>query len=144
MLANLFGKPTQQNYEVLNNEVAKMKPYEVPPPPQFVFNAMTGVRPHQCFKAAQAFIKSNLYAPLPMVYVYCFWSEIPFIDHAFVLINEQTVYDGVLNKFYYKDDYYREMQIVEIRRKTPPQVIKEHANSFDISQDDWTARLKHM
>lgn len=144
MLLNYFGKPTERTYKILHKQIQKMKLFEVAPPPNVVYEGKMGIRPHQCFETAQKFIRANLVNFLPMVYVYCFWSEEPLLDHAFVLINEQIIYDGVLNKFYNKDDYYRECRIVEVRRKTPAQVIDEHTNSFDISQKDWTARLKYM
>lgn len=144
MLSNNFGKPTIRTYEILNKQIDQMKRFEVSPPKGVNYDEHSGVKPHRCFETAQNFINVNLVNFLPMVYVYCFWSEEPLMDHAFVLINQQIVYDGVLNKFYNKDDYYREMRIVEVRIKTPAQVVDEHANSFDISQKDWTARLKYM
>ena len=143
-MINVFYKPTHQTFQILEKEAELLKQYEVTPPSWVKYDSTRPIRPHRCFEMAQSFVRKNIDTTNELVYIYCFWSERKFVDHAFVLINNEIVYDGVYNKFYNKEDYYRENEIVEIRRKSPKQVIEEHARSFDISQDDWTARLKYM
>ena len=132
--------PYQEAYTRLMESRERISEYEVSEPEGINMEEKKRViRPHKCFEMAQRFIySSDKEIHDRLVYVYGLWTKSQH-EHAWIEIDGNVVYDGVLNRYYQKDGYYKHNYVTVIRKKVPKEVMSEHFGVYSASEDDLLA-----
>ena len=132
--------PYEETYKGLAQIREKMSKYEVSEPDGInMKEAKRIIRPHRCFEMAQKFVyNSSKEIRDRLTYVYGLWSKGQH-EHAWIEIDNNVVYDGVLNRYYEKEGYYFYNDIAVIRKKDTDTVIKEHFGNYSASENDLLA-----
>lgn len=83
--------------------------------------------PRQCWERAWKYLSAHPEIPEAML-VHGKWHTL--FDHAWVELPGDIVFDGVMQRFYGKEDYYREFETIKIAEYTLEEAI-ENVSRYD-------------
>lgn len=115
----------------IKEDIEKMQPFEIEPPDKYKTGKAKRYYEKQCFKKAYDYmINLDPDGGILVQGLYTKWS----IPHSWVELPGDIVFDGVLQRFYNKQDYYREQKAVKVVEFTLKQACQEARRTRNIGK----------
>lgn len=117
--------PKEAALNISLEDQRQLKRYEVIADDKYAIELSENIKPKECYVEAFRFLADSDY-PADMTLVHGKYKPSIinlYAGHAWVVINENIVFDGVLQAFYKKDKYYEFYEIIEDNRYTKSEMF---------------------
>jgi len=126
-----MSKRTPLIMQAIQKDIDQMKPFEIEPPDQYKTGKAKRYYEKQCHKKAWDYMVYSNHEEGVMVQGLHSDMGVP---HSWVELPDDIVFDGVLQRFYNKDDYYRERQIIKIVEFTLKEILQKYEETGNIGE----------
>ena len=116
-LIRVYDVPIQEAREISKRDREHLKKYEIEPSQEYLTGKQKRIKEKACFSEAFRYMadKGKLEGLILVHGQYKPFSLEKHADHAWVEINNEIVFDGVLQRFYDKEGYYKYYEAIKER-----------------------------